>query len=108
MDFRSVLFNHHIDTLCLHWLFTAELARYGAHNLGYLRHVVVLVERRSVNLNRYAPLHFIEFCLRCERLESFRAVLACLPDGAGTSSEEDKLATMKLERSLMRVGELWE
>jgi hypothetical protein len=59
-------------------------------------------------LNRYAPLHFMEFCLRCERLESFGAALACLPDGADTSNEEDKLATMMLERSLMRAGELWE
>lgn len=107
LEFRNVLFNHHIDTLCLHWPFTSELARYGANGLDNLQHVAMLVERRNVNLSRYAPLHFIEFCLRCEKLESFRVLLAYSPGEPSTPENEGEYDKMKLERSLIRAAEIW-
>ena len=65
MDFRSVLFNHNIDMLCLHWPFTAEPARYGTNALENLRHVAVLVKGVSTKMTDYAPLRFVELCQRC-------------------------------------------
>jgi hypothetical protein len=70
--------------------------------------VAVLVERRNVNLNRYAPLHFIEFCLRCEKLQSFRVLLAYSPGKPSTPENEGEFDRAKLERSLMRALEIWE
>jgi hypothetical protein len=108
MDFRSVLFNYSIDTLCLHWPFVAELARYGTRGLGNLRQVAVLVEHRRPDLSAYAPIHFIELSLRCAKLESFHLFLLYSPDGTGITSDGDEWIRAKVERMLMETGDMWE